>query len=410
MFVDLVGFTPLAEKRDPEHIRELLTEYFDRAQRIIDSYGGTVEKFIGDAVMAVWGAPTANEDDAERAVRAALEVVASVTELGSNSGLSDLRARGGVVTGEVAITIGKVAEGMVLGDTVNSASRVQSAAAPGTVLVDESTWRASSGAIAFEEVGALDLKGKTETVNAWRALRVVAQRKGLGRAQRLEPPFVGRDEEIRLIKDLLHATSREQRVRLVSVTGIPGIGKSRLSWEFLKYVDGLADVVYWHQGRSRTYGEGISFGALSEMVRMRAGILEVEDAATATTKLRACLEQFVPDADERQWIEPCLSHLLGLSEAPSSERVVEKLSDTRRHAVASRTHGSSPQLGSRTTQLHLTTPRTAFIDLDARVAQRLRGGTSGRGRRQGPRASGGRAPVCGRNDSHVGRSRRPGPA
>ncbi|HEY5092918.1 MAG TPA: adenylate/guanylate cyclase domain-containing protein [Acidimicrobiales bacterium] len=320
MFVDLVGFTPLAEKRDPEHIRELLTQYFDRAQRIIDSYGGTVEKFIGDAVMAVWGAPTANEDDAERAVRAALDVVASVAELGSNSGLSDLRARGGVVTGEVAITIGKVAEGMVLGDTVNSASRVQSAAAPGTVLVDESTWRASSGAIAFEEVGALDLKGKTETVNAWRALRVVAQRKGLGRAQRLEPPFVGRDEEIRLIKDLLHATSREQRVRLVSVTGIPGIGKSRLSWEFLKYVDGLADVVYWHQGRSRTYGEGIIFGALSEMVRMRAGILEVEDAVTATTKLRACLEQFIPDADERQWIEPCLSHLLGLSDAPSSER------------------------------------------------------------------------------------------
>jgi class 3 adenylate cyclase/tetratricopeptide (TPR) repeat protein len=320
MFVDLVGFTPLAEKRDPEHIRELLTEYFDRAQRIIDSYGGTVEKFIGDAVMAVWGAPTANEDDAERAVRAALEVVASVTELGSTTGLSDLRARGGVVTGEVAITIGKVAEGMVLGDTVNSASRVQSAAAPGTVLVDESTWRASSGAIAFEEVGALDLKGKTEAVNAWRPLRVVARRKGLGRAQRLEPPFVGRDEEIRLIKDLLHATSREQRVRLVSVTGIPGIGKSRLSWEFLKYIDGLADVVYWHQGRSRTYGEGIILGALSEMVRMRAGILEVEDPATATTKLRACLQQFVPDADERQWIEPCLSHLLGLTEAPTSDR------------------------------------------------------------------------------------------
>ena len=320
MFVDLVGFTPLAEKRDPEHIRELLSDYFDRAQRIIESYGGTVEKFIGDAVMAVWGAPTANEDDAERAVRAALDVVASVTELGSNTGLADLRARGGVVTGEVAITIGKVSEGMVLGDTVNSASRVQSAAAPGTVLVDESTWRASSGAIAFEEVGGLDLKGKSETVNAWRALRVVAQRKGLGRAQRLEPPFVGRDEEIRLIKDLLHATSREQRVRLVSVTGIPGIGKSRLSWEFLKYVDGLADDVYWHQGRSRTYGEGISFGALSEMVRMRAGILEVEEAASATAKLRACLERFVPDADERQWIEPCLSHLLGITDAPTSER------------------------------------------------------------------------------------------
>ena len=320
LFVDLVGFTPLAEKRDPEHIRELLTQYFDRAQRIIDNYGGTVEKFIGDAVMAVWGAPVANEDDAERAVRAALEVVAAVTEMGSDAGLPDLRARGGVVTGEVAITIGKVSEGMVLGDTVNSASRVQGAAEPGTVLVDESTWRAASGAIAFEEFGELDLKGKSEKVHAWRALRVVAQRRGLGRAQRLEPPFVGRDEEIRLIKDLLHATAREQRARLVSVTGIAGIGKSRLSWEFLKYVDGLAETVFWHQGRSRTYGEGIIFGALGEMVRMRAGILESEDAVSSTTKLRASLDQFVTDSEERQWIEPCLAHLLGLAEAPTNDR------------------------------------------------------------------------------------------
>jgi class 3 adenylate cyclase len=320
LFVDLVGFTPLAEKRDPEHIRELLTLYFDRAQRIVDNYGGTVEKFIGDAVMAVWGAPIANEDDAERAVRAALEIVASVNELGSDSGLADLRARGGVVTGEVAITIGKVSEGMVLGDTVNSASRVQGAAAPGTVLVDESTWRASSGAIAFEEHGVLDLKGKSEPVHAWRAVRVVAQRKGLGRAQRLEPPFVGRDEEIRLIKDLLHATAREQKARLVSVTGIPGIGKSRLSWEFLKYVDGLAEDVHWHQGRSRTYGEGITFGALGEMVRMRAGILESDEAISSLAKLRACLEEFVPDVEERRWIEPCLAHLLGLADAPTSDR------------------------------------------------------------------------------------------
>ena len=320
LFVDLVGFTPFAEKRDPEHIRELLTLYFDRAQHIVDNYGGTVEKFIGDAVMAVWGAPIANEDDAERAVRAALEIVASVNELGNDSGLVDLRARGGVVTGEVAITIGKVSEGMVLGDTVNSASRVQGAAAPGTVLVDDSTWRAASGAIAFEEHGVLNLKGKSEPVHAWRALRVVAQRKGLGRAQRLETPFVGRDEEIRLIKDLLHATAREQRARLVSVTGIPGIGKSRLSWEFLKYVDGLAEDVYWHQGRSRSYGEGITFGALGEMVRMRAGILESEDASSSLMKLRACLEQFVLDAEERSWIEPCLSHLLGLADAPTSNR------------------------------------------------------------------------------------------
>ncbi len=320
LFVDLVGFTPLAEQRDPESVRELLSEYFDRAQRIIDRYGGTVEKFIGDAVMAVWGAPIANEDDAERAVRAALDVVAAVTTLGEETGHSGLRARGGVVTGEVAITIGKVGEGMVLGDTVNSASRVQGAAEPGTVLVDEATWRASSGAIAFESVGALELKGKANALNAWRALRVVAQRKGLGRAERLEPPFVGREEEIRLIKDTLHATGREQRARLMSVTGIPGIGKSRLAWEFLKYVDGLAETVYWHQGRSRAYGEGITFGALGEMVRMRAGILETEDSVSSLEKLRSVLDRFVTDAEERQWIEPHLAHLLGLVEAPSANR------------------------------------------------------------------------------------------
>ena len=267
LFVDLVGFTPLSERRDPEEIRDLLSIYFERAQTIVGHYGGTVEKFIGDAVMAVWGAPVANEDDAERAVRAGLEIVASVSELGAQSAIAELQARGGVVTGEVAITIGKVAEGMVLGDTVNSAARVQSVASPGTVLVDESTWRAASGAIAFSEVGELVLKGKQEAVRAWQALRVVAQRKGVGRSEGLEPPFVGRDTELRLIKDLLHATMLERRARLVSVTGVPGIGKSRLAWEFLKYVDGLAETVYWHRGRSPAYGDGVTFWALGEMVR-----------------------------------------------------------------------------------------------------------------------------------------------
>ena len=319
LFVDLVGFTPLAEKRDPEEIRELLSLYFDRAQAIVGHYGGTVEKFIGDAVMAVWGAPVANEDDAERAVRAALDIVASVTELGAESGV-ELAARAGVVTGEVAITIGKVSEGMVLGDTVNSASRVQSVAPPGAVLVDESTWRAASGAIAFSEVGALRLKGREEPVQAWRAVRVVAQRKGVGRSERLEPPFVGRDEELRLIKDLFHATAREQRARLVSVTGIPGIGKSRLGWEFLKYIDGLAETVYWHQGRSPAYGEGITFWALGEMVRMRAGINESEDATSSRSKLSTTVAEFVPDPEERRWVEPRLAHLLGLADAPPGDR------------------------------------------------------------------------------------------
>jgi class 3 adenylate cyclase len=319
LFVDLVGFTPLAEKRDPEEIRELLSLYFDRAQAIVGHYGGTVEKFIGDAVMAVWGAPIANEDDAERAVRAALDVVASVSELGDESGV-ELAARAGVVTGEVAITIGKVSEGMVLGDTVNAASRVQSVAPPGTVLVDESTWRAASGAIVFTEIGDLQLKGREEPVHAWRALRVVAQRKGVGRSERIEPPFVGRDEELRLIKDLFHATARERRARLVSVVGIPGIGKSQLGWEFLKYIDGLADAVYWHQGRSPAYGEGITFWALGEMVRMRAGITESEDTASSRAKLSTTVAEFLADPEERRWVELRLAHLLGLADAPSGDR------------------------------------------------------------------------------------------
>jgi class 3 adenylate cyclase/tetratricopeptide (TPR) repeat protein len=319
LFVDLVGFTPFAEKRDPEETRELLSSYFARAQAIVSNYGGTVEKFIGDAVMAIWGAPVANEDDAERSVRAALDIVESVADLGAESGV-ELEARAGVVTGEVAITIGKVSEGMVIGDTVNAASRVQDVAPPGSVLVDEATWRSASGAIAFSEFGELNLKGKEEPVRAWRAERVVAQRRGVGRSQRLEPPFVGRDEELRLVKELLHATAREHRARLVSVAGIPGIGKSRLCWELRKYLDGLAETVYWHEGRSPAYGEAITFWALGEMVRTRAGINESEDAASSRSKLASALTQYVSDPGERAWIEPRLAHLLGLGDAPPGER------------------------------------------------------------------------------------------
>jgi len=320
LFVDLVGFTPLAEKRDPEEVQEVLSAYFERAQAIIGRYGGTVEKFIGDAVMAVWGAPVANEDDAERSVRAALEVVGSVAELGRNADLEDLAARAGVVTGEVAITVGKVAEGMVVGDTVNAASRVQNMAPRGAVLVDEATWRAASGAVAFSKVGLIHLKGKAEPVHAWRALRVVAERRGVGRHAGPEPPFVGRDEDLRLVKDLLHATALERRARVVSITGVPGIGKSRLVWELRKYVDGLAETVYWHEGRSLAYGVAITFWALGEMVRMRARINESDDTVASRSKLVACVAEFVTDSEEQRWVEARLAHLLGLTDAPPGER------------------------------------------------------------------------------------------
>ena len=306
LFADLVGFTTLSEGRDHEEVRELLSRYFDTARELIGRYGGTVEKFIGDAVMAVWGAPVAQEDDPERAVRAALDLVAAVKDLGPG-----VQARAGVLTGEAAVTLGATNQGMVAGDIVNTASRLQSAAQPGTVLVGEATQRAAAGSIVFEEAGEQSLKGKAAPVPAWRALRVVAERGGRNRSDTLEAPFVGRDEELRQLKDLFHAAARERKPRLVSVIGPAGIGKSRLAWEFLKYLDGLADTVWWHAGRSPAYGDGITFWALGEMVRARAGLRESDDEATSRSKIHAMVLERVPDPDEQVWIEPALLALLG---------------------------------------------------------------------------------------------------
>ncbi|MGZ4206542.1 MAG: adenylate/guanylate cyclase domain-containing protein [Actinomycetota bacterium] len=314
LFADLVGFTTLSESRDAEEVRELLSRYFDTCRLLIQRYGGTVEKFIGDAVMAVWGTPVAREDDAERAVRAALELVDAVTALGAEVGAKDLRARAGVLTGEAAVTIGATSEGMVAGDLVNTASRIQSAAQPGAVYVGEATRRSSDAAILYENAGTHELKGKAEPMELWRAVRVVAGMRGNYKQTGLEPPFVGRDRELRQVKDLFNATVEDGKAHLVSVIGIAGIGKSRLGWEFFKYIEGLLDLMLWHRGRCLSYGEGVTYWALAEMVRMRARIGEGEDHASAVAKLRATVDEYVTDTDERKWIEPRLAHLLGLEE------------------------------------------------------------------------------------------------
>ncbi|MGZ6255854.1 MAG: AAA family ATPase [Candidatus Limnocylindria bacterium] len=311
LFADLVGFTTMSETRDAEAVREQLTEYFGVAQEIVIRYGGAVEKFIGDAVMAVWGTPVAHEDDAERAVRAALELVDAVSHLGHDG--ENLSARAGVLTGEAAVTLGASNQGMVAGDLVNTASRLQSVAPPGTVIVGEATRQSAESAIVFEPVGEQELKGKVSPVPAYRAVRVVAQRGGVGRGEQLEAPFMGRDTELRLVKDLFHAAPREKRPRLVSIIGQAGIGKSRLAWEFLKYIDGIKMQVLWHQGRSPAYGEGISFWALAEMVRSRVGLLELDDPATTRAKLATALETYAPDEAERRWMGPRLEQLLGMS-------------------------------------------------------------------------------------------------
>src|SRR5580700_5671952 len=207
LFCDVVGFTPLSEARDAEAVRELLSGYFGAARTVIGRYGGVVEKFIGDAVMAVRGTPVASEGDAERAVRAALDLVAEVAELGTGAGVSGLTARAGVVTGEVAVSLGAVGEGMVAGDAVNTAARVQAAAEPGSVLVDGATQRLAGSAVGFADAGEHVLKGKAEPARLWRATRVLAAVGGAQRVDGLEAPLTGRDAELRTIKELFHAAT-----------------------------------------------------------------------------------------------------------------------------------------------------------------------------------------------------------
>jgi class 3 adenylate cyclase len=312
LFCDLVGFTPLSESRDPEAVRELLSRYFALARTVIGRYGGTVEKFIGDAVMAVWGTPTASEEDAERAIRAALDLVAAVATLGAEAGETSLAARAGVVTGEMAVNLGAVGEGMVAGDAVNTAARVQAAAGPGQVLADASTQRLAGRAVGFADAGQHQLKGKAEPQNLWRATRVVSAVGGAQRVDGLEAPLTGRDAELRTIRELFHAAVERQVPRLVLVSGPAGVGKSRLGWEFEKYTDGLAADVWWHRGRCLSYGEGVAFWALAEIVRQRLRIAEEDAAEVATDKLTGGVDEFVPDHGERAYVGVRLGRLLGV--------------------------------------------------------------------------------------------------
>ncbi len=315
LFCDLVGFTPLSESRDPEGVRELLSEYFAVARTIIGRYGGIVEKFIGDAVMAVWGTPVATEGDAERAVRAGLDLVAAVADLGVSAGVAGLAARAGVVTGEVAVTLGAAGEGMVAGDAVNTAARVQTAAGPGTVLTDSGTQRLAAAGVAFADAGEHALKGKAEPQRLWRATRVLAGVGGSQRVDGLEAPLTGRDAELRTIRELFHAAADRRVPRMVVVAGPAGVGKSRLGWEFNKYIDGLAQQVWWHRGRCLSYGDGVAFWALAEIIRQRLSIAEDDPAAEAAAKLAGGLDQYIPDPAEREYAGVRLARLLGITPA-----------------------------------------------------------------------------------------------
>lgn len=320
LFVDIVGFTRYSEDRDPEEVRALITEYFDLARDVAERFGGTVDKYIGDAVMVWWGATESNEDDAERAVRTALDLIDRVAELGEQRSIPNLAARAGVMTGEASVGPGGNDRGLLLGDLVNSASRLQTLAEPGTVYVGEETAALVADAIELEELQSYVVKGRQAPLVAARATAVISERGGRGRADSLTPPFTGRAAELRLLKDMLHATGRESRARLVSVVGQAGIGKSRLIWEFVKYVDGLAETVYWHEGRSPAYGDGLPLWALGEMVRGRARIQETDSDDVGRERLDAAVEEFIDDPDQRAWVRSRLGAILGHGDAPGSDR------------------------------------------------------------------------------------------
>jgi class 3 adenylate cyclase/tetratricopeptide (TPR) repeat protein len=320
LFADLVGFTTFGEDHDPESVRAVLTTYYERARDIITRTGGIVEKFIGDAVMAVWGATVTHEDDAERAVRAGLELAGMVVRLRDELGVDSLDVRVGVLSGEASVAPATPDRGFIVGDLVNTASRLQSIAPPGAVVVGETTRQLLEGFVEFEPLGEQSLKGKAEPVAVWRADRLAAGTSRLVSIGGVEPAFVGRREELRLLKDALEATERVGRARLVSVVGEAGIGKSRLAWELKKHVLALDRHVYWHDGRSPAYDQPLTLWALGEMVRQRAGITETDTPRRSRDQLRTSLAEFVPSRADRQWIEPRLAALLGLDGAATGDR------------------------------------------------------------------------------------------
>jgi class 3 adenylate cyclase/tetratricopeptide (TPR) repeat protein len=310
LFCDLVGFTAASESADPEEVQARVAPYHGRARERIEAFGGTVEKFIGDAVMAVFGAPAAHEDDPERAVRAGLAVLEAIEELNAADESLALSVRIGVNTGEAVVSLdarAELGEAFVTGDVVNTASRIQSQAPVNGVAVGEGTFRATERVFEYEPLDAIDAKGKSQPVAVWRALRPTA-RFGSDVIRSMTTPLVGRELDFTLLRGTLEKGIAEHSVQLVTVAGEPGIGKSRLVAELLAHADGLGELITWRQGRCLPYGEGITYWALGEILKAQAGIFDSDSPDVANEKLDAVL----PDSDDRAWLRARLLPLLGI--------------------------------------------------------------------------------------------------
>src|SRR5579864_5319437 len=291
LFVDLVGFTARAEELDPEDVRAILSPYYRRLREEIESFGGTVEKFIGDAVMAVFGAPVAHGDDPERAVRAALAVRASVAEMNNADPKLDLQVRLAVNTGEAIVSLGaktERGEGMLAGDVVNTASRLQTSAPTNGILVGEQTFRATRPLVDYREVEPLQVKGKSEPVRAW--LAVVA-RSAPGERVVSAVPMLGRVHEVAVLHRIFDGVVADRRPHLVTIAGDAGIGKTRLAGEFSGQLE--REGIRVLRGRSLPYGVSTMYGAFAQHVKQFAGIFASDDVPGAARKLRTAITTLV---------------------------------------------------------------------------------------------------------------------
>lgn len=320
VFCDLVGFTQRSESLDPEDVRQFLLPYYDLMTEEVTRYGGAIDKLYGDGAMAVFGVPTAHEDDPERAIRASLRVLERLPSLELN-----LQARIGINTGEVVVSIGHAARGDALtGDTVNTASRVQSAAPVGGVVVGELTYEATKHVFDYEVLEPVGLKGKAEPVAIFRPVAPIAV---VEEPAREPTPFVGREAELAKLVKAFDA-AKAGTPTFVTIVAEPGMGKSRLVREFARYVDDLPELVTWRQGRCLPYGEGISFWALGEIVKTHAGILDTDDQATVSAKLDVVLTE--PHDTTRAWMKDRLAPLVGLSSTTAAPERGELFAAWRR--------------------------------------------------------------------------------
>ena len=308
VFCDLVGFTARAESLDPEDVEAILRPYHERVRSELERHGGTVEKFIGDAVMALFGAPLAHEDDPERAVRAALAIREFALEEG-------LELRVGITTGEALVRLDaqpEAGEGMASGDVVNTAARLQSAASVNGILVDETTYRATRAAVDYEHAGPVEAKGKAEPVRVWTAV-AAHSRFGVDVAHEARSELVGRERELGIVRDAFERARHARTPQLLTLVGVPGIGKSRLVYELNRIVEADPELITWRQGRCLAYGDGITLWALGEIVKAQAGVLEQDTPEEIAAKVRQSVEDTLAGTGDEARVETHLLALLGLA-------------------------------------------------------------------------------------------------